>query len=737
MHIKKIRIQNFRQLKDVELELQKNTTILAGPNNSGKTSVILLLKRILLEKNFLFLKDDINAYDKTIWSDEIYQILKSIYNTREQKSSEELIREFTDKVFPGEDIATGSTNLILPALVVEMQINYDDTDDISNLANYIMDLDCSHNSVYFACKVVLNKDEFIKDISKNWNKIFNRLNENINDNKQQAIMDIIIDIYCCNLVTKYFFTDETYEVQIEISTSQEFRNLFNFKYIEAARPLNDSLEKDKHSLSNTLIALASKDSKWKDEISKLPDKVLDALDESGIKTTVEEVSATALNGTIESITKTNGGHTEKISLNLEVSEEHIQSLIRNTTNARYSIEGKIVAKNYNLNETSQGLGYSNLVYMHTQIEEYIKSKDELKVNFLVIEEPESHMHPQMQYVFANKLLEQYDAEKLQGLITTHSSEIVRGTGIERLRVIRQETLFNAKIYNLSSFISETSIPKNSEDDDAAVIKDYKSFYEDIGISEIIFADIAILFEGDTERLYLKRIINLPEYEELQKKYVAYIQVGGAYALRFQPILEFLKIKTLIITDIDYEEGASEEKQILEATTTNATIKNFYDITNFSGGTTKPEGFKLQVKHLYNWINTNNHIVTKANKRALDNSEVKEDLIYLAFQTDKDRYTRTLEAAMLSKLFGISGYELVKRSEWFQKRKDTGLKYSIPNNKKDSQINKVEEDSEFSLIDILNSTSKAKTDFMYSVILNGYAEKMLPDYIKEGLKWLMQ
>ena len=66
MYIKKIRIQNFRQLKDVELDMQKNTTILAGPNNSGKTSFILLLKRMLLEKSFIFSKDDFNAYDKYI-----------------------------------------------------------------------------------------------------------------------------------------------------------------------------------------------------------------------------------------------------------------------------------------------------------------------------------------------------------------------------------------------------------------------------------------------------------------------------------------------------------------------------------------------------------------------------------------------------------------------------------------------------------------------------------------------
>lgn len=732
MFIKKIKIKNFRQLKDVELELQENTSILAGPNNSGKTSVILLLKRMLMEKSFTFSKDDFNAYDRAKWSDEFYEIIKTIYDNRGNKNSDNLIKELMNKVFPINIETKDKKEIIIPELTVNLEVDYCDEDEISNFANYIMDLEEDKNSFYFIYKIILNKNLFEKEIKGNWEKISRRLDKNEDNKSMSSITEIVLDIYCKSLVSKCYFTDEQSSVLSEIQNIQEFRNLFNFKYIEASRPVDDSLEKDKKALSNALMISASKNNKWKEKISEIPDNVLKILEDSKIKDEIVNLSANALSETIASISKTNGDNTGKLILDLEVSENHVENLIKSTTSAKYSIEGT-ESKSYILNETSQGLGYSNLIYMHTQIEDYIKTKDKLKVNFLVIEEPESHMHPQMQYVFSNKLLEQYDEENLQGLITTHSSEIIRGSNIERLRVIRLETMFNSKIYNLSKLIKihEERKPEYNNEDITS-IEDYKTFYELIGISEIIFADLAILFEGDTERIYLKKIINQSHYKNLQQKYIAYIQVGGAYAYNFKELLEFLKIKSLIITDIDYDKTAKSKEEIEEATISNATIKGFYDENNFNNtDKIKPSDFKVKVKDLYEWIDEVDHIVLKTTRKALDNTGTNEDLIYLAFQTDKDQYTRTLEAAMLSEKFDILGFNHLKRSEWVKKRKDFKLKYSVPHNKEG------EDDSKFSLIDILKSTSDNKTDFMYSIILNGYAEEMLPNYIKEGLEWLMK
>ena len=130
MFINKIQVNNFRQLKDITLELQKNTTVLAGPNNSGKTSVILLLKRILSEKIFSFSELDINVYDKYIWSKHVYEIIERIHK-KEIKKSEDQVNEFLSNIFSLKD-EKKSEEYIIPEMLIRIQIDYLENDDISN-----------------------------------------------------------------------------------------------------------------------------------------------------------------------------------------------------------------------------------------------------------------------------------------------------------------------------------------------------------------------------------------------------------------------------------------------------------------------------------------------------------------------------------------------------------------------------------------------------------------------------
>jgi len=729
MYINKVVINNFKQLRNVNLELQKDTTILAGPNNSGKTTVILLLKRILSEKTFVVSKDDFPVFDVNEWLNKVYPVFKNHITTGIEEESEDIIKKILDELFPQENTLE---HIIMPECSVKLQIDYNELDDIRRFADYIMDLDEEKSSFYFLYKIEFNQAFFTKIITKNFGKLKLKFINNNKEKNKSFINNLLIDLYIQSLKPKCYFGDSNYRNLSLIENIQDFKNLFYFDCISAARPLDDSINKEQHSLSKSLVSLASTDSNWMDEISKLPEQVFNALDTSGIQEKVKAVSTTTLNETIKSISETNGHNTGEIAITLDVTEDNVSDLIDRTTIAQYSFGDNT------LNENSQGLGYSNLIYLHIKIQEYIKSKNPLLVNLLVIEEPESHMHPQMQNVFSKKLLKIYDENGLQGLITTHSNEIVKGVGLRKLRVIREITKFNSNIFNLSSFVNEIKSDCSCNSESKDMLENFHDWFFEVGFSEIVFADAAILYEGDTERLYIKKLITHKDYEKLQQKYIAFIQVGGAYAYNYKGIIEFLQIKTLIITDIDYDCSPTTKEEVLKSQTTNATLKNFYHNDLAKKKSRELDVEVLQIEELYKWIKEINHIVCNKTFKDLRDEELKKELIYLAFQTDDDNYTRTLEAAMLSKKFGVNGYEVLKRSEWINKKNTSKLKFSIPNNYIcDKEANEREKDSIFTLWDILKSTSNSKTDFMYSVILNGYEKEMLPNYIKEGLNWLME
>ena len=66
MHIHKVTVRNFRLLADVELVLEKETTLVVGRNNSGKTSLSEAIRRFLVDQTPKFQIEDFSntSYDR-------------------------------------------------------------------------------------------------------------------------------------------------------------------------------------------------------------------------------------------------------------------------------------------------------------------------------------------------------------------------------------------------------------------------------------------------------------------------------------------------------------------------------------------------------------------------------------------------------------------------------------------------------------------------------------------------
>ncbi|MBY0562434.1 ATP-dependent endonuclease [Hyphomicrobium sp.] len=219
-----------------------------------------------------------------------------------------------------------------------------------------------------------------------------------------------------------------------------------------------------------------------------------------------------------------------------------------------------------LPDSYNGLGFKNLIYMGVELldlhlawsttEEDEEDKRQ-PIHLIFIEEPEAHMHAQLQQAFVRKLTDLIpptggDGFETQFVITTHSAHILYERGFQPIRYFRRSPETGAKqssaVFNLSVFYDQ-----NEPD------RDFLQRYLKLTHCDLFFADAAILVEGNVERLVLPLMITQGA-KKLGAAYLSILEVGGAFAYRFRKLIEFLGLPTLIVTDLDSVYPPSPKKE---------------------------------------------------------------------------------------------------------------------------------------------------------------------------------
>ena len=119
MKIERLIVENYRRFINENINLENDVTIVAGPNNSGKTSFITMLDNLLGKKN-----------KKILFTDFPINFQKSIVQKVFSNIEEYLNNKIDEKIFE-ENLLSLEVKSNLKLI-----ISYDDTDDISKLDSY-------------------------------------------------------------------------------------------------------------------------------------------------------------------------------------------------------------------------------------------------------------------------------------------------------------------------------------------------------------------------------------------------------------------------------------------------------------------------------------------------------------------------------------------------------------------------------------------------------------------------
>lgn len=571
VRISRLRIKNFRLLHDVELNMQETTTLLVGRNNSGKTTLVDLL--------FGFTKRKALNFSAADFSEVTYANFAEAYHLWAAGKHEESIE------------AT-------PAISLEVFFEYSPKiEHFGPLAPFILSLREDSTSACLRYRWELDPQK-----AKRFYAAVNTAPDMTTQKPEQSsatptgehrristeeVMTALEKEFTSCFRQAISAVDPDDPTNIREISSQTAANLLQVDFVAAQRDIDDDKVKPKEPLTQVYRALYN-DARKRPEGNEFSD-VLEDLQEAidNAEEAINEKTSDALKALTPQFR--DFGYPNLSDPEMLIQTRLAQDLLfSNNSSIHYQGHSGITRpENYN------GLGSRNLIWILLSITTFQRSFSQLRkgpaVHLIIIEEPEAHLHPQMQQAFIRSI------ERLpwrapftgtgipwhpQLLVSTHSSHIANEADFSSIRYLKVR---QAEIQNRSF---KTEVRDLSTLSESRETKRFLQQYLKLTESDLYFADKAIFVEGTAERLLIPAFINLQNgthpceddpLVSLRTQYYTLIEVGGAFAHKFRSLLDFIEIPTLVITDIDSVKRNNSSRYsacaVAEGTTTsNATLK---------------------------------------------------------------------------------------------------------------------------------------------------------------------
>ena len=723
MHISAMRVANFRRLHDVLIDLAEDISILVGSNNSGKTSTAHVLELFVVQEE----KFSIHDFNSESWS-------------------------------AMNDVGDGMAAALMPRISVDIWFSVAQA-DLHRVIDVMPRLNWQGSEVGIRIEYVA-KD--LPGLVERFTEARAKAQEHIKYKEDGTVAfhpspRTMYDYLVGNLNDEFGLK---YYVLNRASFGPDYRAHEGYvpdhialdqgrtgKQILSSLVRIDVLNAQRHLADKSGAGNRAED--LSRHLSRYYSRNLDKREEDFDAMQALAESEKLLN---EHLEKVFGPILTKLS---ELGyPEHPKLLIRSTLNPAAVMnsteDGAKVhyvlnpgeAEPITLPDRYNGLGFKNLIYMVVELlDKHVRwleiEEDRPPLHLLFIEEPEVHLHAQLQQVFIRKImsileLEGEDASSChnQFLITTHSPHILYERGFRPIRYFRRspETQIHqsCEVLNLSVFYNSADVS----------IRDFLERYMKLTHCDLFFADAAILVEGNVERLLLPQMIER-EARRLKAACLSIMEVGGAFAFRFRELIEFLGIPTLIITDIDSvlpSPATPTAAATVEAAELDEEDDGDEDATPKPGSAcraTEP-GAVTSNATLIGWLPklTTIEALLGATPMARTQTATAANpaTVRVVYQTpcavEWLGQTDELTGRTLEESFGLQNLA------WCQDMAQQDIRLRIPGNANKSLDVLAER-----LYKRVNSKSFKKTDFALALLTKEPNAWAPPAYIAQGLKWL--
>ena len=188
------------------------------------------------------------------------------------------------------------------------------------------------------------------------------------------------------------------------------------------------------------------------------------------------------------------------------------------------------------------LGSANVALLALKLAEFSwrRKKNERNFSLLCIEEPEAHLHPQLQRSVFKKLLGNVDASQAM-IVTSHSPTLAAVSSLRSIVQLKKQA-------GTTQAFSLANLPVTPEE-----IDDLES-YLDATRAELLFAQGVIFVEGDAEDALLPTFASSMGHS-LDELGITVCNVGGVNFRPYFKLAEALRLPYCVITDWDPLDGS--------------------------------------------------------------------------------------------------------------------------------------------------------------------------------------